>query len=263
MRTIDREISAGQFVFREQHYGKRFALPWHEHPRAELCFLVEGSLREECRTGPLEYSRFAMTMKPGAIHHRLGSGPSGARCLVVTFPTGLLPEAFGSGAPRVFGSESLTHLGLRALSELRQPDPFSALALEGVGLELLAHGARKTADARDVGAQWLERARECLHDEAGPPPALGVLALRVGVPATTLAQAFRRRFGCSVGTYVRRLRVERAVHLLRQDDLPLAEIAHRCGFFDQSHFTRVFRAAHGVPPGLFRQMRSRRRPGSQ
>jgi transcriptional regulator GlxA family with amidase domain len=36
-------------------------------------------------------------------------------------------------------------------------------------------------------------------------------------------------------------------------DTPLADVALACGFADQSHFTRVFSAATGLPPGAWRR----------
>jgi transcriptional regulator GlxA family with amidase domain len=40
----------------------------------------------------------------------------------------------------------------------------------------------------------------------------------------------------------------------------MADIAAECGFYDQSHFTRTFKAAEGVPPLQFRGVA--RQPGS-
>ncbi len=78
------------------------------------------------------------------------------------------------------------------------------------------------------------------------------LGAAAGVHPLHLARAFRRYFGCSVGGYVRRLRVEAASCALLDADEPLARVAHRFGFTDQSHFTRVFARVMGVPPGRFR-----------
>jgi AraC family transcriptional regulator len=69
----------------------------------------------------------------------------------------------------------------------------------------------------------------------------------------TLARTFRRTFGCTVGEYLRRLRIERAAEQLVSGDLPLAEIALAAGFADQSHFSNVFRRRTGVSPSAFRR----------
>jgi AraC family transcriptional regulator len=51
------------------------------------------------------------------------------------------------------------------------------------------------------------------------------------------------------------MRVNRAKELLRQTDRSLSEIAIECGFFDQSHFNKSFRAATACSPGEFRKRR--------
>ena len=62
---------------------------------------------------------------------------------------------------------------------------------------------------------------------------------------------FSRMFGRSVGMtphrYVVRLRLQRAVDLVREGRHELAEIAARTGFADQSHLSRWVRRVHGVP----------------
>jgi AraC family transcriptional regulator len=68
---------------------------------------------------------------------------------------------------------------------------------------------------------------------------------------------FARRFKDSTGLpphrYVIARRIERAKELLRgEDDLSLAQVAARVGFWDQGHFTRHFKRLVGVTPKRFR-----------
>jgi len=68
---------------------------------------------------------------------------------------------------------------------------------------------------------------------------------------------FARRFKASTGLpphqYIIARRIERAKQLLRgQDDLSLAQVAARVGFWDQGHFTRHFKRLVGVTPKRFR-----------
>ena len=50
-------------------------------------------------------------------------------------------------------------------------------------------------------------------------------------------------------------RVEESKALLLNSTLSLTEIAIKCGFADQSHFTRSFAAAVGATPGRWRLIR--------
>ena len=79
------------------------------------------------------------------------------------------------------------------------------------------------------------------------------LAREAGMHPVSFARAFRARYRASPGELVRRLRVEWAAgELLRRPDNPIARIAAEAGFYDQSHFARVFTARFGRPPARYR-----------
>ena len=56
------------------------------------------------------------------------------------------------------------------------------------------------------------------------------------------------------GTYLRRCRMERAIDLLDDAGLSVAEVAASCGFADQAHFTHTFRRAHRLTPSQYRAL---------
>ena len=70
-----------------------------------------------------------------------------------------------------------------------------------------------------------------------------------------VAQQFRRRFGVTVGEYVRCLRVEHVARRLIMSSEPLASLAVEAGFADQSHMQRVFKARMGLTPADYRRAR--------
>jgi AraC family transcriptional regulator len=71
-----------------------------------------------------------------------------------------------------------------------------------------------------------------------------------------LAQAFRKFYHCTIGDHVRSLRIDFACRQLTMTKLPLSEIALLAGFADQSHFTRTFKEALGLPPSQYRELAS-------
>lgn len=74
-------------------------------------------------------------------------------------------------------------------------------------------------------------------------------ARALGLHPNYLSSVCTRHGGRSFQRSLEALRLDRAKALLRQDaDLPLAEIARRCGFADADRFGRVFRARIGVTP---------------
>jgi AraC family transcriptional regulator len=143
---------------------------------------------------------------------------------------------------------------MRLFGEFGHMDSFSPLALEGLGLELLAVACRSAQRAKGSGPPaWLRRARELLNDCSDQPLKLPEIAAAAGVHPGHLARTFRQHYHCSPGEYARRLRVERACRLLFRGNAPLAEVALEAGFADQSHFSSVFKRYTGFTPAEYRK----------
>jgi AraC family transcriptional regulator len=63
---------------------------------------------------------------------------------------------------------------------------------------------------------------------------------------------FRALMGETLGSFTKRVRLERSVYLLtHRKRATLTEIALACGFTSSSDFSRAFRAHYGVPPRRF------------
>ena len=82
---------------------------------------------------------------------------------------------------------------------------------------------------------------------------LAELAEVVAMSPYHFLRLFRDSSGLTPHQYLVHRRVEVAKSMLLRDDLPVAEVAQRLGFSDQSHFTRHFRRLTGAPPGQLRR----------
>lgn len=67
-------------------------------------------------------------------------------------------------------------------------------------------------------------------------------------------RVFQGMVGESVTELARRLRLERAAHLLRSGDEPVTRIAFGAGYEAHESFTRAFRTLFGVSPSAFRKV---------
>lgn len=101
---------------------------------------------------------------------------------------------------------------------------------------------------------WVARVAEVINDRWDDNLSLSELSREAGVHPTTISKRFPKYFSCTLGEYVRRLRVEKALAMIRRSDRSLTEVAHRCGFADQSHFTRVFKETTGLLPKSYRKI---------
>jgi AraC family transcriptional regulator len=155
--------------------------------------------------------------------------------------------------PAHFQGGELPRLGERLARELRRDDGVSELAIEALVLELIVESSRALAPVASAPPRWLARAIEYLHAHYVAAPTVGDIAHAVGVHPAHLARVFRRHQGCTVGDYIRQLRIEAARAKLADSELPIGEVALQTGFSDQSHLSRQFRAATGHTPASYRR----------
>jgi AraC-like DNA-binding protein len=78
-------------------------------------------------------------------------------------------------------------------------------------------------------------------------------AQHAGISPGHFSHLLKERTGRSFTELLRQCRVDLACELLLHSEETIAAIADRCGFCDQSYFTRVFRDVKGVTPRLFRE----------
>ncbi|WP_414473652.1 AraC family transcriptional regulator [Microvirga sp. M2] len=78
------------------------------------------------------------------------------------------------------------------------------------------------------------------------------LARLAGLSRSHFIRAFTRETGLTPHAYLMDRRFRAASRLLAKGDSP-GDVALACGFFDQSHLNRVFKARMGVTPGAYRQ----------
>jgi AraC family transcriptional regulator len=253
----ERTTTVGGFTLREGRHPAGSALPLHSHPGPTLCFVYAGAFTESFAGATLECTPGTLKITPAGDPHWNRFGREDTRGLLVEAEASRV-ESLGDYAAVLaergtFRDEGLAVLAWRVAGELRRRDTAAPLAIEGLLLELLA-GAARERELRLTGTlpRWLVEARDYLHDP-GQVGSLSELATAVGVHPVTLARGFRKAYGCSVGAYLRWLRVARAARELAETDAPLAEIALAAGFADQSHFSNVFRRETGLSPSAFRR----------
>jgi len=86
------------------------------------------------------------------------------------------------------------------------------------------------------------------------------LTRQIGLSPRRLSQLFREQVGVSPKVYCRIQRFQQAVQAMHCGlDIPWAELALTCGYYDQSHFTNDFHAFSGLSPSAYS---SSRRPWS-
>lgn len=79
------------------------------------------------------------------------------------------------------------------------------------------------------------------------------LAKVVGYSPDHFSRLFKHSFNQSPYQFVLSRRIDRAMAMLRDEAMTIAEIASACGFTDQGHLTKVFKQRVGMTPGAYRK----------
>jgi len=152
------------------------------------------------------------------------------------------------------------HLLSSLLPAALNPDASHPFFLDHVALALTAHlayryGGMQVSRQKYRGglAKWQERRVKELIRETKDELPLSRLADECGLSVRHFIRAFKQSTGVTPHRWLLKDRVDRALNLLKHSRLPLTDIALRCGFADQSHFTRVFTGLVGMSPGMWRR----------
>jgi AraC family transcriptional regulator len=256
-------IQAGNCVATDHIISPEFVVDCHTHDHPVIAFTVEGTFAQRFRTRSYECRPLGLLVTPAGESHSNLYSADGARCVVVEL-TGSRLDWIQSACPVLnepdyVESPRLHWLASRLNLEMLLPDSIAPLAIESLTLELIAETFRSGLRFGRALPGWLRKAIEVLHSSRAESVSLSSLAAIVDIHPVHLARTFRRHYRCSVGDYVRNLRIARASDAVRTTDRPLAEIALEAGFCDQSHFTKMFKRYTGITPFQLRS-RTRRSP---
>lgn len=126
--------------------------------------------------------------------------------------------------------------------------------------ETLLHGLLLTLDADTRGSEPPGRAAQTLwpevtrylHEHLQAPPPLAALARRWGYTRSHFSRLFAAHFGVPPHRYILNARIALAKELLRETEIPIAQVAELAGFANAAQFARRFRLGAGVTASAYR-----------
>jgi AraC family transcriptional regulator len=123
---------------------------------------------------------------------------------------------------------------------------------------LAAHTGAPTTVQPTVGGlspKVLLRAIERLRSDSDTDVSLAVLASDAGLSRFHFCRAFKESTGLSPHAWLRQHRLEHAMNMLRDTDVPIAEVAAELGYASQTAFAAAFRRLTGETPSDWRGRR--------
>lgn len=121
-----------------------------------------------------------------------------------------------------------------------------------IGVAGITRDVKKTNSATAHFLSWAPVLEAMLSDPAEPHRAED-LAAKVALSVSQFNRQFKKKFHTTPRSYLTRVRMNAACHLLVSSELPISDIALQTGFYDQSHFSNQFLRHRGISPSQYRR----------
>jgi AraC family transcriptional regulator len=227
-------------------------LHYHENPH--ICFLFQGEDIES-------RNNFSYRRKTGDIYfyyagetHASVSRTGISKNTNIEFSESFL-EKYAVSESRidraVKDNIDARFLILKMQQEMLIGDRCSRPAIQTLLLNLI-HGGDHSY--HQSPPKWVRLLTDLLNEKWNQPVTLQELSTATDVHPVTISKYFRKYFSCTLGEYLRKLKIDKSIPLIKNTRMSLTEIALHCGFADQSHFTRNFRQMTGFSPKEFRNI---------
>ena len=233
---------------------------FHSHKYFEVSLIVSGSIRsllcDRCDEG--SHSRLVLT-SPGTPHFIYMTEPSLYHrvnlCFSMDFVTDYIPE--WQELKKVFGKNgNIIPVGGEVCAFLLQKlDAINAerneLRQKLLILELLSHVSDLDVSRSDLPD---ERPPKCVVDALSyiqehyaEHIVANELAWKLGISRTTLMTAFKKHTGTTLGDYITRVRVKKAVSILKLGESQ-ESAAEQTGLYNGGGLIRAFKRCYGMTP---------------
>lgn len=230
---------------------------WHTHQNPYFTFIIEGQMVEANKVESYQCGPGTLLFHNWQDAHYNTKPPGYTRGFHIETESNFF-ERYDVPKNKIEGSLMLDNPVLKALFRrmfvsANMNDGIRDMAIEESLLHVFSIlSGLKNCDSAGIPA-WVKKVKEALHEANTDTLTWEGLSQIAGVHPVHLSRDFPKYFHTTVGGYLRRLKIEHAVDLLRDKDTSLTTIAYQCGFADQSHFIRTFKMATGITPLRYRK----------
>jgi AraC family transcriptional regulator len=230
----------------------------HYHETAHCSMVLKGGNLEKRKAKQTDCLPGTVTVyQAGEVHHSVQVAPGS--CQVNLEITEDFAKRYDLDTPDRWLQQcdraDMQLLMLRVYKEMLTNDEESALSLTSGLLAIGCYSAKKYS-GHNLPV-WVNTVRAALNDRWSEPVTLTELARVANLHPANLSGYFPQYFGCTIGEYRRKLKLQKAFEFMRSGNSSLTNIAYRAGFADQSHFMLVCKDLTGWNPKQIKALRLR------
>jgi len=244
----------GLSVIETEYHSKVFE-GWHSHENAHITLFLKGGTLEKRKQANHSVSTGSIIFYHSDELHLNSDTQLPSTNINIEIEASLFREFDMTEAmleKAITDNAHTKFMILKMYRECLQQDIFSA-----DNIRMLFAQLPGTLDHREQflkAPPWVKRLYELLNDSWDENPGLKQLAGILTVNPITISKHFPRYFGCTLGEYMRRLKINRSLALVQNPALSLTDVSMQCGFSDQSHFIRTFKEQTGFLPRQFQKL---------
>ena len=223
----------------------------HYHENPHLSFLLQGGHIEKRKNADFERTPGDLLFCHGGESHQFVKSRFPSRNVNLEMDYKFL-EIYGLSESEVYkglcGNSNLKFLMLQMYKDVLIDDGLTETSIQISLLDLISTSNKLLSQSRP---KWVDPLYEILNDRWNEQLTLEELSTIVQVHPVTISKNFHKYFGCTFGEYMRKLRIDKSIKMIRCLEHSLTAIALECGFSDQSHFIRTFKEKTGWLPKQF------------
>jgi AraC family transcriptional regulator len=239
-------------VYRREQVG------WHYHENAYFTFVLRGKLAESNKKHSYQCSAGSLLFHYRQEPHYNIKPEGNTRCFHLEFDKNYLNDLpFDAALSRgIFSVENpdMKFLIYKIFQETKLCDDLTLAAVQMLVYEIFGQLLRLKRMEEKTKPAWTKKLKEILHDSYSEKLSLEYLSGELNLHPIHLSRDFSKHFHCTLGEYVRKVRVEKSLSLMVDTTRSLTEISFECGFADQSHFLRCFKQIIGINPSAYRKL---------
>ncbi|MFA6086230.1 AraC family transcriptional regulator [Mucilaginibacter sp.] len=229
---------------------------WHSHENSSISFLLNGFHKEDFLGKTLLRVPGDIKFIPAGEMHRCNDYTPETRKINLDLTDELLKqmEVSEEGVINLIDRSGQPKFTLLKLYHELNDNGSHATASSQLMLYELFHPKSAASKVRGNKAPaWVYVLKQLLHDEWDTSFDLHELSLRLGIHPVTISRYFPQYFASTLGSYMKTIKIDKALGLIKSTNCSLTEIGYMCGFSDQAHFTRTFKELTGFLPKDFRK----------
>ncbi|WP_377716683.1 AraC family transcriptional regulator [Pseudofulvibacter geojedonensis] len=228
------------------NYTKPVSEDWHSHEDIHLSLILQGGNLESRKNKDVQVTPGKIISYHQGEKHRNRFTEFPSKNLNLEFNNDFFTQnELSVTSPNLTGTKQIEHyLSLvKIYQELHINDLYTN---DSILLSLKSLFTNNNISKYQPN--WVPTLKEIIEDRWDEFIPLDELALNLNVHPVTISKYFKKYYNCSLGDYMRKIKVQKAIDLLLHTKMPITEIAYACGFSDNSHMTRIFKLYVGFIP---------------